>query len=526
MLPFFKSSSQIKNHSIHGNPKNPTNIIDFKKMFSFVRSHVSSYKCAWVLIIFVLEIFIVRVFITINRDLNRDLNLNPNPSPTLITATADQFSPIYLPQQSQPPPRKPLSRAPPQNSLHYNSDDESKCKYGKVFVYDLPREFNKELLENCDDLDPRKSQCSAVSNNGFGPNATTLSGTVPEELVKAWYWTDLFAGEIIFHARMSNYKCRTTEPESAAAFYVPFYAGLAASKCLFSGYTAKERDGPCESFLAWIKDQIYWKRSNGSDHFLMLGRSSWDFRRARDEDWGSSFVLMPSMKQMFRLTIEKSLGDPQEVSVPYPSGFHPGSTYEVVKWQQFVRTRNRPNLFTFVGGKRGYIKNDFRALLLDHCYNESGSCKAVDCGKTPCLDGSSAVIEAFLESNFCLQPRGDSVTRRSTFDCMLAGSIPVFFWEGTVGGQYELFMSSEPGSFSVFIHRDKVRNGTSIRKVLEGYSEEDVKRMREKVIGMIPRISYGGKGLDNIKDAFDIGVEEVLRRIVQKPSVMHHNRKF
>ena len=77
-------------------------------------------------------------------------------------------------------------------------------------------------------------------------------------------------------------------------------------------------------------------------------------------------------------------------------------------------------------------------------------------------------------------------------------------------------MSGELESFSVFIHRNKVRNGTSIRKILEGYSGEDIKRMREMVIDMIPRISYGFPGgeLGNDRDAFDVAVEEVLRRIV------------
>lgn len=512
MLPVSKSSSKIKDHDrMNRNPKCP--IFDVKKTFNFVRSHVSVYQCTWALVILLLEIFLILIFTRTIRA----------PSPP---TAADQFSPIHVQEKQQQRPRPPLEQVriihqlpPPPD--HPDGDDRVQCKYGKVYVYDLPPIFNKKLLENCQDLDPRKSQCAAVSNGGFGPNATTLAGVVPQELTNAWYWTDLFAGEIMFHARMSNYRCRTMEPESAAAFYVPFYAGLAVSKYIFTKYAAKDRDAPCENLLAWIKDQPYWKRSNGSDHFLMLGRSSWDFRRARDEDWGTSFVLMPLMRQMFRLTIERCLGDPQEVSVPYPSGFHPRSPSDIKQWQEFVRRRNRSSLFTFVGGKRGYITNDFRALLLDHCISESGWCKAVDCAKTPCLDGSPAVIEAFLDSHFCLQPRGDSVTRRSTFDCMLAGSIPVFFWEGTIGGQYESYMSNEPESFSVFIHRDKVRNGTSIRKVLEGYSEADIKRMRNRVIDMIPRISYAfsGEGLGNIKDAFDIGVEEVVRRIVKKPSV-------
>ncbi|KAL3525649.1 hypothetical protein ACH5RR_014021 [Cinchona calisaya] len=553
MISFFKPSSPDKGHNILEKPPKKK-AIDLKNTFKLVKSQVSLYHFAWILTIFLFQMFIFLVFFITNH--------GPiSPSPT------QQFSPIHVQEkdhhhhqqhhhegvvihQLDPPPpsddddgekqqkvvtrmdfdgdnnnvKKPLDE---QVILHLPppSDDDKeqeKCKYGKVYVYDLPPMFNKELVKNCSDLDPWKSKCPAVSNDGFGPNATaTLVGTVPEELTQSWWWTDMFSGEIIYHIRMLHYKCRTTEPESATALYVPFYAGLAVSKYLFTNYSTKERDFPCERFLEWIKDQPYWKRSNGSDHFLMLGRMTWDFRRKTDDDWGTKFLSMPLMKNMLKLAVEENRWDPLEISVPYPTGFHPRSVSEIEKWQEFVRRRNRTNLFTFVGAKRQKVENDFRTLLFDHCFNESDSCKLVDCVKTRCSDGSPAIFEAFLYSDFCLQPRGDSDTRKSTFDCLLSGSIPVFFWEGSFKGQYELFLSSEPDSFSVFIDRKEVRNGTSVRRVLEGYSQENIKKMRNKIIEFIPRFlySFSNEGLGNAKDAFDIAIEEVLQRMVKKPSV-------
>ena len=44
-----------------------------------------------------------------------------------------------------------------------------------------------------------------------------------------------------------------------------------------------------------------------------------------------------------------------------------------------------------------------------------------------CYNGASAILDTFLGSDFCLQPRGDTYTRRSVFDCIVASSIPVFF---------------------------------------------------------------------------------------------------
>lgn len=391
-------------------------------------------------------------------------------------------------------------------------NESDRCKYGFVYVYDLPPEFNQDLLDDCRDLDPWHSRCNALSNQGLGPSAAaSLSAAVPENLAPAWYWTDMFAGEVLYHSRMLRHECRTTEPGSATAFYVPFYAGLAVGKYLFTNYTAAERDAPCEALLRWVSDQPPWRRSNGSDHFIMLGRMTWDFRRTIDGDWGSGFINMPAMKEVLRLGVERDPWDQREISVPYPTGFHPRSNRELDQWVEFVRNRNRTSRFTFVGGKRK-VKGDFRTLLLSQCEHESDSCRVVDCSGTRCYDGTSEILEAFLASDFCLQPRGDAHTRRSTFDCMLAGSIPVFFWKRSIYDQYEWFLGDQPEKFSVFIDRKDVRNGTSIKKVLEGYSEYEVRRRREKILKLIPKFVYSSGEEGSGKDAVDVAIDGVLRR--------------
>uniref|UniRef100_A0A5B6ZSP1 Exostosin GT47 domain-containing protein n=1 Tax=Davidia involucrata TaxID=16924 RepID=A0A5B6ZSP1_DAVIN len=407
----------------------------------------------------------------------------------------------------------PLTAAP-----SASADGDIECGSGRVYVYDLPPLFNAELLQKCDDLNPWGSRCDALLNNGFGRRATGLAGIVPDNLTHAWYWTDQFASEIIYHNRMVNYRCRTTVPESATAFYIPFYAGLAVGKFLWSNYSAKDRDRHCEMMLKWVQDQPYWNRSNGWDHFITMARISWDFRRSKDEDWGSSCIYLPAMRNITRLLIERNPWDYFDIGVPYPTGFHPSSVSDVRQWQHFVRTRNRTALYCFAGATRGFIKNDFRGVLLSQCYDDSDSCRVVDCGGTRCSNGTSAILETFLDSDFCLQPRGDSFTRRSIFDCMVAGSIPVFFWKRTAYYQYQWFLPGEPESYSVFIDRNAVKNGTSIRGVLEKYSRGEVSRMREKVIDYIPNIVYAkpNEGLEGIRDAFDVAVDGVLRRIKEQ----------
>lgn len=396
--------------------------------------------------------------------------------------------------------------------------DREECPSGRVYVYDLPSVFNNDLLlHNCTDLDPWNWQCGIAANGGLGGPATELRRVLPENLAKSWYRTNQFASELIFHNRILKHKCRTLEPQSAAAYYIPFYAGLAVGKNLWKNDTA-ERDRPCEMMLQWVQNQKHWKKSNGSDHFITIGRITWDFRRLTDPGkiWGSSFLNMPEMRKVSRFIIEKAPGDSRDVSVPYPTGFHPKSGEIVKDWQNFVRDFNRSSLFTFIGAKREWVNHDFRQLLLSYCYNETSLCRVVDCALTQCSTDSSAILESLLASEFCLQPRGDSLTRRSVFDCMVGGSVPVFFWKRTAYEQYEWFLPGEPESYSVYIDHEEVRNGSkSIKEILMSYSKEEIRKKREKVIETIPRIIYGIRngGLGSAKDAFDIAFDGILERI-------------
>lgn len=70
----------------------------------------------------------------------------------------------------------------------------------------------------------------------------------------------------------------------------------------------------------------------------------------------------------------------------------------------------------------------------------------------------------------------------------------------------------------MFIHRNEVKNGTSIRGVLESYGREEVRKMREKVIDYIPKLVYArpDAGLESFKDAFDVAIDGVLRRMKEQ----------
>eukprot|EP00250_Pteridium_aquilinum_P012892 c21009_g1_i1 orf=142-1653(+) len=403
-------------------------------------------------------------------------------------------------------------------SIDASFDEEgSFCPSGRIYVYDLPAKFNADLLMACSSLVRWADLCPALDNNGIG-RALDMPSWLGTGF---WYATSQFGGEVIYHARMLEHPCRTLEPDKASAFFVPFYAGLDVARYLFVPSTEKQRDELSHMLLEWLTSQGSWKRHGGRDHFLMVGRITWDFRRGESSmwdklwgrsGWGSDLFLTQEMKSPVRLIIEKALFDEQEVAVPYPTSFHPRSDSELARWQAITRSVKRNLLFSYAGGPRPQFVNDFRGLLLDQCKGSPQHCRSFNCTEQRC-EHPLPVMELFLDSTFCLQPRGDSFTRRSVFDSLIAGCIPVFFWHRTAYLQYGWHLPAKSDSYSVFIDRKEVRDGKRIEDILKGLSSRHIQEMRETLIAAIPRFVYKAPGNSsaNFRDAFDIAIDGVLR---------------
>ncbi|KAJ0042041.1 hypothetical protein Pint_17720 [Pistacia integerrima] len=180
-----------------------------------------------------------------------------------------------------------LPPAVPTNSKQQNTHSLHKTKnlnsinnenYShSVYIYNLPPQFNFDLLKNCSHLNIYSNMCPHVANQGLGqplPDmATDLGpGHAP------WFATHQFLAEMIFHARMENHLFRTWDPSRATLFYVPFYGGLhASSKFRETNHTV--RDKLAVRLEDFLRSQPWWDRHQGKDHFMVLGRTSWDFMR-------------------------------------------------------------------------------------------------------------------------------------------------------------------------------------------------------------------------------------------------------
>lgn len=397
------------------------------------------------------------------------------------------------------------------SSLPPSPSESDSCLGRYIYIHELPSRFNEDLLKNCHLLTrgTEKNMCPYLVNFGFGPGI--------EFYEMGLFRTSQFSLEVIFHNKMRSYRCLTNDSSVASAIYVPFYAGLDVSQYLW-GFNTSMRDSSGIGLVDWLARKPEWKKMWGRDHFLIAGRISWDFRRETDNesDWGSNFRFLPESKNMSMLSIESSSWN-SDIAIPYPTSFHPGNDSEVFQWQDKMRSRSRQYLFSFAGAPRPCIKDSIRGKIIDQCLASGSLCKLLDCnyGATNC-DNPINVLKVFTDSVFCLQPPGDSLTRRSIFDGILAGCIPVFFHPGTAYAQYIWHLPKDYTTYSLYIPERDVKDGeVNINETLLEVSKGKVLELREEVIRLIPGVVYSDprSKLETLEDAFDVSVTGILKRI-------------
>ncbi|KAM1193165.1 hypothetical protein ACFX2G_013682 [Malus domestica] len=218
---------------------------------------------------------------------------------------------------------------------------------------------------------------------------------------------------------------------------------------------------------------------------------------------------------MTMLSVEGSSWN-NDIAIPYSTNFHPAEDVDLVQWQSRMRKLERPYLFTFAGAPRPDQQSSIRGKIIDLCV-ASSRCKLIDCslgGNIDC-DNPSSVTRVFQSSVYCLQPGGDSYTRRSTFDSILAGCIPVFFHPGAAYSQYLWNLPKNHSSYSVYIPvRVADDMPRSIEEILLGISKEKELAIREEVIRLIPNLIYvDPRSRLETEDAFDLAIKGILERI-------------
>lgn len=391
----------------------------------------------------------------------------------------------------------------------WTSDRNRKgCDGRGIYVYDLPSKFNKDLVGQCRDMVPWMDFCKYFGNEGLGEPIPKLG--------KAWYRTHQYSLEPIFHSRVLKHPCRVQNENEAKLFYVPFYGGLDILRWHFKNVSNDVKDTLGLELIKWLERQRPWAPNSGKDHVFVLGKISWDFRR-KEKSWGTRFLELEQMQNPVKLLIERQPWHENDIGIPHPTYFHPHSDEDIMSWQSKIITSSRKHLVSFAGAARPDAPENIRSILIKQCTSvEIQKCQFLDCSSRGCSQPES-VIELFMESEFCLQPPGDSPTRKSVFDSLVSGCVPVMFDPFTAYYQYPWHLPEDHGKYSVFIDQKEVREKevNVVEKLMKITKKERDDMRRFIVYELLPGLVYGDTDsqLERFQDAFSITISNLLERV-------------
>ncbi|XP_051195698.1 probable xyloglucan galactosyltransferase GT19 [Lolium perenne] len=406
-------------------------------------------------------------------------------------------------------------------------DAPDPCSGRRIHIRTLPPRFNAQLLRHCDAAfplaDPSAAatsapSCESLANHGLGPRTHARS--------HSWYRTDARLLEPFFHRRLLERGCLVADPAAADAVFVPYYAALDSLPYVLDPALLNSsalHGASLAQFLARDRPQILSRR-HGHDHFMVLAGSAWDHSqppRSEPRLWGTtSLVRLPEFENFTFLAFESRSWPWQEHAIPHPTSFHPASLPRLDAWLARARRSRRTTLMLYAGGVSRPSRPNIRGSILAECANRTDACVVVDCSAGKCSHDPVRYMRPMLGAKFCLEPPGDTPTRRSTFDAILAGCVPVFFEDAAARRQYGWHLPpARYDEFSVHIQKETVvLGGVNIAETLAAVPDAEVRRMRERALEMAPRVLYRRHGSTTElreagKDAIDLAVDGVLRRI-------------
>lgn len=251
------------------------------------------------------------------------------------------------------------------------------------------------------------------------------------------YFTSQFTVEQIIHYKLLHSPYLTADPSQADLFYVPLFMGsvyrwsrtLKADKtgtvCKSSTCDDDAFNGVMVPAMQALAASPYYQRTNGTDHFTVDGRISYEILRylqpvgtkTRIPIYPADHSMRMLLHDLHVYTIEaQSVDPPNWHTIPYPSHMH------YVSNQALTVDLSQKSLLAYGTWNN---RKPFRQLLTSLCQSQPADiCYYYVSGRS--YDNVLST-NMYLKSQFCIQPHGDSQTRSSWYDCLQAVSIPVCF---------------------------------------------------------------------------------------------------
>jgi hypothetical protein len=412
------------------------------------------------------------------------------------------------------------------------------CRGRYIYVLPLPALFNTALCGTIA-FDGRPSFCV----DGEFPRHRLVNSTTP------LYGTESFDLFNILNQRFLHHPCRTWDASEATLVWVPIAYGILCS-ALFepnefqrNQYISRFRrayetffqlgkelmrtaGNEVESLkpggvfqdnllaevgrlsrqtnLSSLPNSTAWNRCYGCN-FVMLNHKVQSDCRWFAQRGMSKEILADFEANKLICSIEADPHNPKPSwSIPYPGHLHVNSTIELQQWQGFVRNIKRPKLMTYIAGWRPH-----RQTIIEDCRSARG-CEYVGCGKR-C--GGPKLLHHMLESQFCLQTKGDTASRQGFFDSIEMGCFPTL----VTSDKDDLlnFYQSQYFQDSVDLKRFVIVGSdvASILSQVQSLTVMDLRRMQDYMLDhVLPRISYSTASIERT-DAFEVLLQRLFEEV-------------
>ena len=291
----------------------------------------------------------------------------------------------------------------------------------RFYIYELPVNFNDNLT-NCEFLQP--FMCDAdFQYHGMGLEIFRTGEN--EEL--SFRDTNQFSLAVIIHIKLKTNRLRTWNPDEADIFYIPVYFAL-LDLCNDNQTVTWNEMSTVRELLSTSSHFV-----NGKVHISTLALLYvWmpgDLYLNDDIARNITFITMESIHR------EDQGPLPSEIVSPYPSYGHFLPSQERVLYAKPITARNIFILLPVgnrnASSQREILKQQFYVntnLPYDKFMETSRyhKYKMLLYYTNACSQDSTRNTVHWLQNSvFCLQPAGDTETRKSLYDSILCGCIPV-----------------------------------------------------------------------------------------------------
>lgn len=423
-----------------------------------------------------------------------------------------------------------------QKALHYATRQlgtakihRSSTKPLSVFVYDLPSEKtvgSRTIVyrDTCRSSAPH--ECPETRALGSDDEMTALFGypidVSPNEgkTVARIRATDQFALGRIFLASLQQHPQRTADPSTADLFFVPAFNEVVhppLSQCPSAEDLTKDLPHLTER----TADRHFWLAPN-----IAWGNNTCDIFNAKFDDPSPALRLLALVNKLaledevcapMSLRAEARYGDailgdeylPPTAehlhAIPYPSTLSGLNEADLRAWKAVVSgQQERRWLASAMWGMHGLPSTlKMRTTLKRQC-KQDPRCSFEDLHFSPTDNNVDAVMSSMLQATFCLEPTGDSVSRKGMVDAIIAGCIPVLFsplqarcWPWHVNSWSDVAIEFDSVPHDVMAELAKV-------------TAADVAERRAAMARMVDGLTYSRPGQPRTGDALDITLKKLL----------------